>query len=76
MLENLSDYNLKITKNEKNRKAERKSLVPFTKWYVKMYHEKYKLEKIMDAIYNNTIDELNKNLKSDANKIKNKIKNL
>jgi hypothetical protein len=43
-------------------------MVPFTKWYIKKYHKKYDMDKILTAIFNNTINELHKNLKSKANK--------
>ena len=45
------------------RQFERKSIIPFIKWYVKMYHSMYKFKKIIDAFNNDTIESLNKNLK-------------
>jgi hypothetical protein len=62
-----------INKNKLNRKFPRVSLLPFSKWYVKKYHKSYNWSKIINAIKSNTIDDLNKNLKSKANKIKDKI---
>ena len=56
----------KIIKNEENRHFERISLQPFTKWYVKKYLNEYKYKKIFEAILNNNIEDLNKNLKSKA----------
>jgi hypothetical protein len=48
----------------------RKSKIPFSKWYVKLYHECYKYETIINAIINNEVDKLEKNLKVLALKIK------
>jgi|688.fasta_scaffold190499_1 hypothetical protein len=62
-----------VFQNKENRKFPRVSLLPFSKWYVKKYHKSYNWSKIINAIKTNTIDELNKNLKSKANKIKDKI---
>jgi hypothetical protein len=63
---NIMNEDLEIIKNETGRSFERKSIVPFTKWYIKMYHKMYEYRKIIDAIENNTIDKLNKNLKCKA----------
>jgi hypothetical protein len=52
--------------NKRNRIFPRESLIPFTKWYVKKYHKRYDYSKIYDAIENDTIDKLNKNLKTIA----------
>lgn len=62
----IMNKDLEIIKNEIDRSFERKSIVPFTKWYVKMYHKMYEYRKILEAIENNTIDKLNKNLKCKA----------
>ena len=62
-----------INKDKKNRKFERKSLIPFTKWYVKMYHKFYKDRKIYDALIYNDTSKLDKNLKVIAERI---IKNI
>jgi hypothetical protein len=60
-------------KNKSGRKFPRISLTPFSKWYVKKYHKSYNWSKIINAIKTNTLEELNKNLKSKATKIKDKI---
>lgn len=65
-MEDIMYKDLEIIKNELNRSFERKSIVPFTKWYVKMYHKMYEINKIFNAIENDTINELNKNLKCKA----------
>lgn len=57
-----------LIKNEKDRHFKRISLVPFTKWYVKKYHENCKNEKIIKAIEDNKVNELNKNLKMKSKK--------
>ena len=57
-----------LIKNEKDRQFKRISLIPFTKWYVKKYHESYKNEKIIKAIECNKVNELNKNLKMKSKK--------
>ena len=72
-IETLNEYNnenIKVEKYKSNRSYERRSIVPYTKWYIKMYHKKYEYEKIIDAIVNDTIDKLNKNLKTKALEIK------
>ena len=51
------------------RSYERKSLLPFTKWYVKMYHKYYKDKKIYEAITLGETSKLDKNLKLIADKI-------
>jgi hypothetical protein len=40
------------------------SKTPFTKWYIKDYHSKYDLQKMLDAYLEEDKSELNKNLKS------------
>jgi hypothetical protein len=52
--------------SEKNKNNNRTSKIPFSKWYVKDYIYKYKNEKLIDAIDNNTLEKLNKNLKMEA----------
>ena len=54
---------IKIRKNESDRHFEHTSKIPFSKWYIKYYHDLYKYTKIIDAIQNDKIDKLNKNLK-------------
>lgn len=46
----------------------RNSKTPFTKWYIKGYSNLTKYAKI-DAIINDTVNKLNKNLKSIAKNI-------
>ena len=48
----------------------RVSKIPFTKWYVKSYSDYYKYVSIIKALRNNNLDELNKNLKLLAQKLK------
>jgi hypothetical protein len=60
---------IKINKSKQNRKYKRKSLIPFTKWYVKMYHKIYQDKKIYEAIISGTTKQLNKNLKLKAEQI-------
>lgn len=55
--------------NKQNRSFLRESLIPFSKWYVKKYHKIYNLHKIINAIFTKTVDDLNKNLKTQALKI-------
>lgn len=54
---------VKIIQNKKNRVFPRNSKTPFTKWYVKGYANSTKFIKILNAIKNNKVNELNKNLK-------------
>jgi hypothetical protein len=46
------------------------SKTPFTKWYVMSYSDYYKYKKIIEAIKNNDLSSLNKNLKLLASNIK------
>lgn len=55
--------------NENNRYFERVCKTPFKKWYIKQYAMRYQWTKIIDAIENDTIDKLNKNLKLIANNV-------
>ena len=54
--------------SKKNRKFPRKGMIPGSKWYIKKYSDEAASKKIYSAILTNTVDELNKNLKSMANK--------
>lgn len=54
--------------SKKNRKFPRKGMIPGTKWYIKKYSDEAASKKIYNAIITNTVDKLNKNLKSTANK--------
>ena len=58
-----------IKKDRKFRSFERKSIIPFTKWYVKMYHKFYETNKILNAIITDTVNNLHPNLKTKAKKI-------
>jgi len=49
---------------------ERKCKNPHCKWYIKSYAEYYKYIKIIDALLNDKVDSLNKNLKLLASEIK------
>ena len=60
---------IKVIQNKKNRSFPRTSKTPFTKWYIKGYSNQTKYMTIIDAIINNTVDELNKNLKTIAKRI-------
>lgn len=60
---------IKINQNRKNRSFPRTSKTPFTKWYIKGYSNLTKYKKIIDAINNNNINKLNKNLKCIARRI-------
>lgn len=60
---------IKIIQNKNDRTYPRTAKKPFTKWYIKGYSELTKYMKIIKAIINNKIDELNKNLKTIAKKI-------
>lgn len=64
-----------VRKDKRKRNFPRKSLIPFTKWYIKMYHKIYQDKKILKAIISNDFNNLDKNLKTKANNILNKIKN-
>ena len=73
---NNDDYNnfikayIVINRNKNERSFPRTSKTPFTKWYIKGYSEMTKYWKIINAILNDTINELNKNLKTLAMRIK------
>ena len=60
---------IKINQNKKNRSFPRTSKTPFSKWHIKGYSNIIKYMRIIDAITNNTIDNLNKNLKMIAKRI-------
>ena len=60
--------NIILIKNEIGRSYNRESRIPFTKWYVKKYHGKYKYTKIINSLKDNTQEELNKNLKTKLKK--------
>ncbi len=56
------------TTSNKNRKFPRKGMIPGTKWYIKKYSDEAASKKIYNAILTDTVNKLNKNLKSIANK--------
>ena len=58
------------TNTIKNISNPRTSYIPFSKWYVKSYSDYYKYSKIIEAINNDNLDSLNKNLKLLANELK------
>jgi hypothetical protein len=60
---NFVDCYFKLFTNKQNRKFPRVSIIPFTKWYIKKYHQKYDMDTIITAITNGTVDQLHKNLK-------------
>jgi len=59
-----------IVRNRLNRSFPRTSKKPFTKWYIKGYSNQTRFMRIVEAVINNTVDELNKNDKMIARKIK------
>jgi hypothetical protein len=63
------DTYIKIQTNKYDRSFARKSKTPFTKWYIKGYSEMTKFSKIINAIEEGKINNLNKNLKVLASKI-------
>ena len=56
-------------KSKLDRSFPRTAKTPFKKWYIKGYSDHTKFMKIINAVTNGTINELNKNLKVIANKI-------
>ncbi len=62
---------LKIIKNDKDRSFPRNSKTPFTKWNIKGYSVNSQLVKILEHILNETVSELDKNLKLIAKSISN-----
>jgi len=60
---------IKLVHNKNNRSYPRTSKTPFTKWYIKGYSNLTKYMKIIEAITDNKINKLNKNLKMIARKI-------
>jgi spore germination protein GerM len=68
-LDTFCKRDIKTFSNKTGRSNPRRSNTPFTKWYVKDYSESAKYKKVINAIINNTINKLNKNLKSLAKRI-------
>ena len=63
ILNSFMEIYIKIKKNETDRHFDHISKTPYSKWYVKYYHDLYKYIKVINAIQNNDFDKLNKNLK-------------
>jgi len=63
-----------VNENKIDRKFPRFSKTPFTKWNCKSYSVSSQLIKILDAIVDNTVEDLNKNLKLKVATIKNLIR--
>jgi hypothetical protein len=59
---------IKEISSKKNRSFLRIGLISGSKWYLKKYSDNAAFKKIITSIIGDTIDELNKNLKSTANK--------
>ena len=68
-LDSFCKRDIKTFSNKTGRSNPRRSNTPFTKWYVKDFSESAKYKKVINAIIDNTIDMLNKNLKSLAKRI-------
>ena len=69
LLDNFCKRHISTYNNKLGRSNPRRSNTPFTKWYVKDYSESSKYKKVISAIINNKINQLNKNLKTLATKI-------
>jgi hypothetical protein len=65
-LTNFFDIYICLNFTKKDASNPRTSKIPFTKWYVKDYHNKYDLEKLLEAYIDKDKSEINinKNLKS------------
>ena len=61
ILKCISSYLIKIN-NKKDRHFSRKSNIPFTKWYVKEYSNIIKINRILNAIIDKTVNKLNKKI--------------
>lgn len=66
---NIKKY-LQIRKYEKDRSYPRICKTPYLKWHLKGYSDKSEITKILRAIVNDTVDELNDNLKSKSKHVK------
>lgn len=60
---------IRVIQNKRDRTFPRTSKTPFSKWYIKGYSNITKYMRIINAITNNSIDSLNKNLKMIAKRI-------
>lgn len=65
-LDAFCESNIIIIQNKTNRSFPRTAKTPFKKWYVKGYSNLTRFMRIIDAILNNTVDKLPKNLKTIA----------
>lgn len=68
--EYLCKISIKYVKSPKGRQFPRISLTPFSKWYLKSYSNEACLVKTIDAITDGTVDDLHRNKKLMASKIK------
>lgn len=66
---NIKKY-IQIRKYEKDRSYPRICKTPYLKWHLKGYSDKSEITKILRAILNNTVDDLNDNLKSKSKHVK------
>lgn len=69
-IDNFCNSYIVLVKNKKNRSFPRISKQPYSKWQIKGHTVATKYVKIIEAIENNTVNELHKNLKTLAKKIK------
>ena len=69
-INNFCESYIKKINNKKDRHFPRTAKKPFCKWYLKGYSASTRLLKIIEAIENKKVNELNKNLKVIANRIK------
>jgi hypothetical protein len=60
---------IKVIGNREGRTFPRTAKTPFTKWYIKGYSDQTKYLSIFNALLNDTVEELNKNLKTIARRI-------
>jgi len=60
---------VQIRKYEKDRSYPRMCKTPYLKWHLKGYSDKSEITKILRAIINDTVDDLNDNLKSKSKRI-------
>jgi len=60
---------IRILQNKKGRSFPRTAKKPFCKWYVKGYSNQTKLTRILTALFTNSIDKLDKNMKTLMSKI-------
>ena len=70
-IEYLLKNNIEIIKNELDRKFPRQSITPYTKWNIKGYSINSQTIQVLEAIINDNINDLNKNLKLMASRISN-----